>query len=113
MDIISNLGMQPFGMDGIAAHDRIGRRSMFAQKRQFSGSDDLQLLFFSGTNAGQLALARCQGQQRRRNTVLMPLTRKAMSAAANENILVDELRGVDDAILESLRNIDETRAETE
>jgi hypothetical protein len=45
--------------------------------------------------------------------MLMQLTRKAMSAAANENAPIDELRGIDDEILESLRNVDETRAETE
>jgi hypothetical protein len=86
---------------------------MFAQKRQFFGSDNLQLSFFNGINAGQLSFAQCQGQQRRRNAMLMQLTGKVISAAANENIPVDDLRGVNDEILESLRNIDEMRAETE
>jgi hypothetical protein len=64
-------------------------------------------------NPGQLAFTQCQEEERRRNEVLMRVIHKAMRAAANEDTPVDELRSLDDEILENLGKVDENRAQTE
>jgi hypothetical protein len=68
-------------------------------------------VFFNGINADLVTFAQCQEEDRRRNAMLM--IRKAMNGEANTNAPVDELRSINDEIVDNIGSAEENRSESE